>query len=204
MRRSTPYRQPVRRASKTARHVQPPVTAREEIEGEQRPARLIRKPYNLTPRAIQAPMRVVRACSGSLHSTDNSLRRRRHQIPVRRAAHPPTSLHLSARTVRSDNRGPAFRLRHCDLRPRRSYVSPRMSGAASPGLAVASHLHERQRPIGRSNVWRQQAQATLAKAESFDCLRSKAKLLKILEEYQKLERWADERERLRRDADEER
>ncbi|MFB6421000.1 MULTISPECIES: hypothetical protein [Bradyrhizobium] len=51
--------------------------------------------------------------------------------------------------------------------------------------------------------WRQRAQATLAKAESFDCPKSKAKLLKIAEEYQKLERWADERERLRRDADEE-
>lgn len=78
-----------------------------------------------------------------------------------------------------------------------------MSGTASPGLAVATHLHERQRPIERSNIWRQRAQATFAKAVSFDCPESKANLLKIAEQYQKLERWADERERLRRDADKE-
>lgn len=50
--------------------------------------------------------------------------------------------------------------------------------------------------------WRQRAQATLAKAESFECQKSKAKLFRIAEEYQKLERWAAERERLR-DVDEE-
>lgn len=42
----------------------------------------------------------------------------------------------------------------------------------------------------------------LAKAESFECEKSKAKLPKVAEEYQGLERWAAERERLT-DVDEE-
>lgn len=61
---------------------------------------------------------------------------------------------------------------------------------------------KRKGPSVGSRHWRQRAQATLAKAESFECQKSKAKLLRIAEEYQKLERWADERERLR-DVDEE-
>lgn len=62
MRRSTPHRQTVRRDPKTARHVQPPMTAWEEIEASKaRPP--VRKPYNLTPRAIQALMKDVRVCS---------------------------------------------------------------------------------------------------------------------------------------------
>lgn len=61
---------------------------------------------------------------------------------------------------------------------------------------------KRKGPSAGPRHWRQRAQATLAKAESFECQKSKAKLLKIAEEYQRLERWAAERERLT-DVDEE-
>lgn len=61
---------------------------------------------------------------------------------------------------------------------------------------------KRKGPSVPPRHWRQRTQATLAKAESSECQTSKAKLLKIAEEYQKLERWADERERLG-DVDEE-
>lgn len=61
---------------------------------------------------------------------------------------------------------------------------------------------KRKAPSFGPRHWRQRAQATLAKADSFECQKSKAKLLKIAEEYQRLELWAAERERLR-DVDEE-
>lgn len=94
-------------------------------------------------------------------------------------------------------------LKNCELRTRSAYISPRMSDAAftwSSGCIFVSMT--RKGPSVGPRHWRQRAQATLAKAESFECRNSKAKLLRIAEEYQKLERWADERERLR-DVDEE-
>lgn len=58
----------------------------------------------------------------------------------------------------------------------------------------------RKDPLHGPKHWLQRAEATLAKAESFACPRSKGRLLKIADEYYELARSAAERERLTNDA----
>lgn len=92
-------------------------------------------------------------------------------------------------------------LKNCDLRPRSSYVS-RVGRRFTWSSRCISISMKRNGPSFGPRHWRQRAQATLTKAESFECQKSKAKLLKIAEEYQRLEWRAAERERLT-DVDEE-
>ncbi len=56
-------------------------------------------------------------------------------------------------------------------------------------------------PLFGPKHWRQRAEATRTKAESFACLKSRDRLLKIAEEYERLARHAEEWQTLREERD---
>lgn len=142
---------------------------RDRGRGKARPR--VRKPYNLTPRTIQAPTNVMRVCSGSPFGGQFAARRSaRHPTAddssLVSAESPPgnrdlryfclsgisTNLLVTSIMSASPKMAPLPISKNCDLRPKSSCVSSRSRTPLYLVLPLHIHFHETQRPIVRSKA----------------------------------------------------
>lgn len=142
---------------------------RDRGRGEARPR--VRKPYNLTPRPIQAPRmscecvrahairRTIRCAKSARHPTaDDSSLASAESPPGNRdlryfcLSGISTNLLVTSIMSASPKMAPLPISKNCDLRPKSSCVSSRSRTPLYLVLPLHIHFHETQRPIVRSKA----------------------------------------------------